>query len=305
MGAVTGAPPLAAEDDLRRDRSGHLRGRTVLDRCIGWLLPLLFLVAIAPILDLVYWVASRALPTFTLSIITTNPSGAAGGLLSPIVGSLEILLLATLVAIALGFFGGLATAEYLDEETAGAIRVTANVMVGIPSIILGLFGFIVFVKYFGWGASLAAAGVTLGIFMTPYVYRATDLAYLSVPPHIREAAVGSGATPLQYLFRVATPIAFPSVLTGIFLAMAIGVGETAPILLATTPVAIPPLSLFQPASALPLYIWSGFENGLILPVAIHRAFQAAFLLLVIVVGLNVLVRIIAARSRRRLEGLFQ
>jgi phosphate transport system permease protein len=300
------ATPVDALDDLRRDRSGHVRRRTAIDRWVGWLLPLLFLVAIAPILDLVYWVSKQALPTFTLSLLTTNPSGAGGGLFAPLAGSLVILALATGVSVAFGFFGGLATAEYLSERAAGIVRIAANVMVGIPSIIVGLFGFLAFVRYFGWGSSLEAAAVTLGIFMTPYVYRATDLAYSSVPPHLREAAVGSGARPLQYLLRVATPIAFPQVLTGIFLAMAIGVGETAPIYpIIPSLVALPPLGLSQPVGALPLYIWEGFENGLILPTAIHRAFQAAFLLLVIVIGLNVLVRVIAARSRRRLEGLFQ
>jgi len=303
--AVSTSPSVAAVDDLTRDRSGHVRRRTALDRAIGWLLPLLFLVAIIPILDLVYYVSSQALPTFTLHVLTTNPSGATGGLYAPLVGSLAILSLATGVALAFGFLGGLATAEYVSDSAAGWIRVTANVMAGTPAIVIGLFGYIAFVTYFGWGLSLAAASVTLGVFMTPYVFRATDLAYASVPPHIREAALGSGARPLQYLLKVASPIAFPQVLSGVFLAMAIGVGETAPLVLTTTPVEVPPLGLGSPASALPLYIWTGYQSGYILPSAIHLAFEASFLLLVIVVGLNVLVRIIAARSRRRLEGLFQ
>lgn len=297
---------LPVVDDLRTDRTGHLRRRTVLDQCAKWLLPLLFAVAVVPILDLVYWVGRSALPGFTLATLVTNPTGQqGGGLFAPLVGSLAILSLATLASLAFGFFGGLATAEYLSEEAAGLVRVTANVMAGTPAIIVGFFGFLTFVIYFGWGLSWAAGSVTLGIFMTPYVFRATDLAYASIPPYIREAAVGAGARPLQYLLRVATPIALPQILSGVFLAMAIGVGETAPIYLTTTSVNLPPLGLFQPASALPLYIWSGFQTGYILPGAIRLAFQAAFLLLVIVIGLNVLVRIIAARSRRRLEGLFQ
>ncbi len=305
MATATLPGNLPVVDDLRRDRTGHVRGRTIADRLVGWLLPLLYLVAIVPILDLVYWVGRAALPTFTVAVITTDPSGAGGGLYAPLVGSLTILLFATGFSLLFGFFGGLATAEYLAERVAGVIRITANVMAGTPAIIVGLFGYIAFVSYFGWGFSLAAASVTLGVFMTPYVFRATDIAYASVPPHIREAAVGSGARPLQYLMKVATPIALPQVLSGVFLAMAIGVGETAPLYLTTTTVALPPLGFFQPVSALSLYIWSDYQTGFILPIAIHRAFQAAFLLLVIVIGLNVLVRIVASRSRRRLEGLYQ
>jgi phosphate transport system permease protein len=297
------APGLSAADDLRLDRSGGVWRRTWFDRLLGWTLPLTFLVAIIPILDLVYWIGERALPTFTLATLTTNPSGAGGGLYAPLIGSLAILLLATAVALALGFLGGLMTAEYLDETSAAIVRATANVMAGIPSIIIGLFGFIAFVSLFGWGASLIAASFTLGVFMTPYVFRATDLAYTSVPPHIREAAFGAGARPLQYLLRIGTPIAIPQVLSGIFLAMAIGVGETAPLVLTTSAVSLPPTGLFAPAGALTFYIWEDFQNPI--PGATHIAFQAAFLLLIIVIGLNVLVRYIGARSRRRLEGLFQ
>ena len=296
---------IAPEDDLTQDRAGHVRRRVAFDRVLGALLPLLFLVAILPIAWLLYYVGSQALPGFSLAVLTTNPSGATGGLYAPLVGSLAILGVATLVSIAFGFLGGLMTAEYLSEEWAGWIRITANVMVGTPAIIVGLFGYLTFVIYFHWGLSLAAAGVTLGIFMTPYVFRATDIAFSSVPAHIREAALGSGARPRQYILRVAGTIAFPQVLGGIFLAMAIGAGETAPLVLTTTSVELPPTGLLQPASALTLYIWSGFQTGYILPSAIRLAFQSAFLLLAIVIGVNIVVRLIAARSRRRLQGLFQ
>jgi phosphate transport system permease protein len=295
---------LSPADDLRRDRSGHLVERRILDRAANWLLPLLYLVAIAPILDLVYWIGVRAVPTLTWQVITTNPSGEAGGLWAPLVGSIDIILLATGVAVAFGFLGGLATAEYLSERAAGVVRVSANVFAGTPAIILGLFGYFALVEFLGWGPSLAAASVTLGIFMTPYVFRATDIAYASIPSHIREAAVGSGARPIQYLLKVATPIAFPQVLTGVFLAMAIGVGETAPLVLTTNQYSLPPTGLFSKAGALPLNIWGAYQNP-VSPSIVTLAFQAAFLLLVVVVGLNVIVRIISARSRRRLEGLFQ
>ena len=300
---VLSAGAVAPIDDLGRDRSGHVTRRVGFDRVVGYLLPLLFLVALFPILDMIYWVSLRALPKFTLATVTTNPAGNAGGLYAPLVGSLAILLLATGVALLLGFFGGLATAEFLPEEAAGVVRITANVMVGTPAIVVGLFGYFAFVTFFGWHLTLAAASVTLGIFMTPYVFRATDLAYGSVPPHIREAALGAGAHPMQYLVRVATPIAFPQVLTGVFLAMAIGVGETAPLVLTTAQTELPPTGLFAASNALPFYIWNGYSS--IFPSEIRLAFQAAFLLLVIVIGLNILVRVIAARARRRLEGLFQ
>lgn len=294
---------LAPEDDLRRDRSGRVRIRTGFDRTVGWTLPLLFVVAVLPIADLVYWISYRAVPTLTWNVITTNPVGFAGGLWAPLVGSLFILLLATAVSILFGFLGGVATAEYLSEGAASFVRMTANVMVGTPAIIIGMFGYFTFTLLFGWRLSLLAASVTLGIFMTPYVFRATDLGYSSVPPQLREAAFGSGARAHQFLLRVATPIAFPQVLTGIFLAMAIGVGETAPLVLTTAQSVLPPAGLLSPSNALPFYIWDNYNSAY--PVQVRLAFQACFLLLVIVIGLNVVVRFVAARARRRLEGLFQ
>ncbi len=302
--ATRSAPvPLAPEDDLFRDRTGRIRSRVALDRILGWTLPLLFAVAILPILDLVYWIGENALPTFTLQTITTNPSGNGGGLFAPLVGSIEILMLATGIAILFGFFGGIATAEYLPETSADLIRITANVMVGTPAIIVGLFGYIAFVLYFGWGASLIAGAFTLAIFMTPYVFRSTDIAFSTIPPHIREAALGSGARPAQYLAKVAAPIAIPQVLTGVFLAMAIGIGETAPLVLTTLQSNLPPTGLLAPSGSLPFYIWSGYQS--IFESEVRLAFQASLILLVIVIALNVVVRIIANRSRRKLEGLFQ
>jgi phosphate transport system permease protein len=150
---------------------------------------------------------------------------------------------------------------------------------------------------------MASGACTLAFFMTPYVFRTTDLAFSSVPRPIREAALGGGASPLQYIARVGTPVAFPQIFTGIFLAMAIGVGESAPIILTTATSTILPPSLFSPATYLTVLIWENFAQASAQFVRI--AFQAAFLVIVIVLGLNVVVRLISARYQKRLEGLYQ
>jgi phosphate transport system permease protein len=303
MVATADAQLVLPSEDLRADRTGHIRRRTWSDRIIGYLFPLLFLVALIPIADLIYWISQKSLPYFSWSTLTTNPAGFGGGLYGPIVGSLEIIALATLLAILLGLFGGVAAAEFLSERSANWVRTSANLLAGTPSVIIGYFGYFAFVLYFGWGLVLVAGVVTLAIFITPYVFRATDLAFASVPPHIREAAFGAGARRHQYLVRVATPIAFPQILTGIFLAMAIGIGETAPLVLTTCFSDLPPSGLGSCAGYLTGLIWADFQS--VYPGQIILAFQSAFLLLVIVIGLNVVVRIIAARYRRRLAGLYQ
>ncbi len=298
-------PSIAGTDDnILFDRSIRTRWRIGFDQWIGRLLPLLFLVAIIPILGMVYWVSTKALPTLSWTILTGTSPYATDQLGVPIIGTFELMALATVFSVALGLFGGIATAELLPDRVASYIRMTANMLVGTPSVIIGFFGFFVFVITFGWGLSLIAGAVTLSIFMTPYIFRTADLAFTSIPRHIREAALGSGAGPSQYILRIATPIALPQVLTGIFLAMAIGVGETAPIVMTTTAGRLAPDSLTSPVTFMTSLIWAGFNQGNGSPFFV-LAFQAAFVLLVVVIALNVVVRVIAARYQRRLEGLFQ
>jgi phosphate transport system permease protein len=293
-----------ADETLLLDTSARTRFRIGFDRWIGRLLPLLFLVAILPILDMVYYVSVKAVPTLTWTILTGQSPYANNQLGVPLIGSFELMLIATALSVALGLFGGVATAELLSARAASAMRLAANMLVGIPSVIIGFFGLFLFVLYFGWGLSLIAGAVTLAIFMTPYIFRTADLAFNSVPRHIREAALGSGASPTQYILRIATPIALPQILTGIFLSMAIGVGETAPIVLTTTAGRIPPTGLLSPVTWVPALIWENFSQGPGSTLFIY-AFQAAFLLLIIVVGLNIVVRVVAARYQKRLEGLYQ
>jgi phosphate transport system permease protein len=296
---------LDASEDLRRGETWGLRWRTGFDRWMGLVLPLLFIVAILPILDVVYFISLKAVPTLSWSVLTSYGDYQARDALGvPIVTTLLFMLLATVIAVALGLFGGVATAEFLPERAAGWVRMSANLLAGMPSVIVGYFGYFAFVLYFGWGLNFIAGVFTLAFFMTPYVFRTADLAFSSIPRPIREAAYGSGAKPIQYILRIGTPIAFPQILTGVFLAMAIGVGETAPIILTVQPGLLVPSSLFQPAVYMTYLIWTGF-NQPANSVALTLAFQAAFLIIVTVLALNIVVRFVAARYRKRLEGLYQ
>lgn len=299
---ATGVPETGRE--ILFARSARTRFRLGFDRIVGWLLPLLFVVALFPILDLVYYIGNQALPTLTFAILTSFNPYQVDALGVPIVSTAELLGLATAFAVLFGLFGGIATAEFLPEQAAGWMRTSANLLVGTPSVILGYTGYFLFCLTFGWGLSFIAGTFTLAFFMTPYIYRIADLAFSSIPQHIREAALGSGARPYQYVMKVGAPIAFPQILNGVFLAMAIGVGETAPIVLTTTPSPILPNSVYSPVTYLPATIWANFSAPPGTP-GLDLAFQAAFILLVVVVSLNVVVRLISARYQKRLEGLYQ
>lgn len=292
----------ATEDPLI-DRSARTRLRLGFDRAMGWLTPLLFLVAILPILDLVYYVSAKAVPTLSWNVVSSTSLTQTDVLGVPILSTIYLMALATGLSVVFGLFGGIATAEFLSDRWANWARLFVNMLAGTPSVIVGYLGYFGFVLYFHWGYSFLAGALTLSFFMTPYVFRTADLAFTSVPRHIREAAYGGGAAPLQYILRVGTPIAFPQILTGVFLAMAIGVGETAPIVLTTQPGVLVPQTLFSPVTFLTAVIWENFSSPT--PVLQLLALQAAFILLVIVVGLNIVVRFISARYQKRLEGLYQ
>jgi phosphate transport system permease protein len=301
--AARNVSPASAGHELLYDSSPRTRFRLGFDRVIGWLLPLLFIVALYPILDLVYYIGKQALPTMTFAEVTST-APYKPGLGVPIIGTFEMMLFATSLAIVFGLFGGIAVAEFVPERPAGYMRMAANLLVGTPSVILGYTGYVLFCLTFGWGLSIIAGSFTLAFFMTPYIFRISDLAFSSIPRHIREAALGSGARPYQYVMKVGAPVAFPQILNGVFLAMAIGVGETAPIVFTTTQSVVVPSSIYSPVTFLTALIWTSYSSpgG---STAIALAFQAAFILLIVVIGLNIVVRLVSARYQKRLEGLFQ
>jgi phosphate transport system permease protein len=294
---------LATESDRLVDTSPRTRFRLGFDRAMSWLTPLLFLVAIIPILDMVYYIAAKVVPSLTWNVVTSTSLTQTDVLGVPLISTGYLVGLATALAVLFGLGGGIATAEFLPERWANVARTGANILVGTPSVIIGYLGYFGLVLYLHWGPVFIAGTLTLSFFMTPYVFRTADLAFSSIPRPIREAALGSGAGSGQYIGRVGIQIAFPQILTGVFLAMAIGIGETAPLVLTTEPGVLVPANLFAPVTVLTEVIWENFSSPL--PVLKLLALQAAFLLLVIVIGLNVVVRLISRRYQKRLEGLYQ
>lgn len=300
--AATNEPAPTGYADLIEARRRFARWHLGLDRYIGYLLPLLFIIAIVPIADMVYWLSVEALPTLTWTTLTTGGPSQPLGLYPAVIGTVWIMAIGLTVAILLGLFGGIATAEFLSERTAGWIRLTANTLAGMPAIIIGMMGFLVFVLYFGWGLVLIAGALTTAFFMTPYIFRSADLAFSSVPRPIREAALGAGARPIDYILRVARPIVTPQLLNGIFLALGLGIGETATVIVTVQPSSIAPQGPFSYASYLTYVIYAEYNSPI--PADVTLAFQAAFILFVIVIAINVVVRIVSWRYQRRLAGLF-
>lgn len=296
--------PVAGRSDDLRVTTGRLRRRLVFDKVVGWALLLAFVAVLFPLFHMIYWVSSYALPTFTWATLSQDQVGTGGGLYAMIVGTFALIAIATAFATGLGLAAGLYTAEYAPAMVARVGRIAGNVLAGVPAIVLGYFGYYLLVLYTHWGFTTLAGGITLGVFMIPYVYRTTDVALSNVPRTQREAALALGSRRGQYLIRVAFPIALPTILTGIFFAMALGLGEAAPLVYTAGWSSTPVSSPLQPTSFLTGAIWAFYDFPKAYGSFLALAFQAAFVLIVIVLALNIAVQLLADRYRERLRGIY-
>lgn len=284
---------------------GRLRRRLAFDRIVPWALLLAFAAVLYPLADMIYWISSRALPTFTWATLTENQVGVGGGLYAMIVGTFLLIAIGMAFATGIGIMAGIYTAEYAPAPVARLARLSGNVLAGVPAIVIGYFGYWALVLYTHWGFTTLAGGITLGVFMVPFIFRTTDLAFSEVPPTQREATLALGARRSQYIRRVAFPIALPTVLSGIFLGMAFGLGETAPLVYTAGWSSTPASGLLSPTSYLTGAIWNFYDYPSSEGSFLTLAFQAAFLLIVITLSLNIVIQVVAERYRRRLRGLYQ
>ena len=287
----------------RSARSLQELRRTIVSR-IGWVAcGLALLCVVGPLLDIVGVVAYHGLAAFSVNLFTSTTNGVSGGLLNAIEGTFVISLFGMLIAVPVGIGAGIYLSEYGNNRVGATIRFLSDVLTGTPSIVLGYFSYIVFVTSLGWGFSLIAAAITLAILIVPYLARITELALRQVPVSMREAAFALGATESTVVFKVILPGAATGVMTGALLALAISVGETAPLIY---------------TAGWSNFLWNGhFTNA---PVgyltyivfyfspayqpqasANYLAYDAALVLLVFVLLIIIIGRVVAARARRNAE----
>ena len=232
-----------------------------------------------------------------LSTFTQDTQGIAGGLRNAIVGSLLISGLALAMAVPVGVSAGIYLAEYDYGRSVGRIaRFMSDVLVGVPSIILGYFGYITMVVYAGWKFSLLAASITLAIMMLPYIARTTELALRDVPHTVRESAYALGAGEGRVMLRIMVPAARTGILTGILLSLSISLGETAPLIYTANWSNYMWDGRFtnEPVSYLTYVIWSYIGEPY--DSAHKLAYAAAFLIVFMVLAINVIARYLLRRK---------
>ena len=259
------------------------------------------LLALIPLFLVVFYLLQKGLGALSLDFFTTDPTGRflgdPGGIRSAIVGTVLIVGLATLIAVPLGVGVALYLVEYGKKSLlATTVRYFIDVMTGVPSIVFGLFIYIVLVLS-GYGGSFAGwkGSVALALLMLPVVTRSCEVVLDLVPDSLREAALALGAPRWRVVFRVVLPTALPGIITGSLLAVARGAGETAPLLFTAFAVNATTWNLGTQMNSLPIQIFNDVRQAQ--ANIVERAWGSALTLVLMILGLTLVARFVQRRSR--------
>jgi len=271
--------------------------RTLVNTALTVIALLLSVLAMFPLFSVLYMLLAKGATQLSLSLFTELTPGAGmegGGIGNAIVGTLVVVAVSTLLALPLGFMGAVYLAEYGGEsKLAVVVRFCGKVLTGLPSILAGVFAYAMVVVTTG-SFSAFAGGAAMAVLMIPTVMLTAESALRAVPSKMKMAAFGMGATRAQVVTKIVIPTAIPGILTGVMLALARAMGETAPLLFTAL------FSdywfggeLFKPIASLSVLIYnfagSPFEHQIAL------AWAASLVLVTIVLVLNVLAQIVTRR----------
>lgn len=214
-----------------------------------------------------------------------------GGIFPAIVGTLCLVLVSMVFAFPVGVLAAIYMNEYVkDGIVKKIIKQMTNNLAGVPSIVFGLFGMSLFVNKMGFGDSILAGGLTLGLLVLPIVIRTTEESLKAVDNTFRQASYGLGASKWETTSKIVFPIAFPNVITGLILSIGRVSGETAPILFTVAAYFLPklPTSIFDQAMALPYHLYVISTSGTNIEASRAMAYGTALVLIIIVLISNLL-----------------
>jgi phosphate transport system permease protein len=273
--------------------------RRATDRLVTCLVYAAFGIAMVPLLSLAFEVIRRGAERFDGQFFTWSLLGVlgeGGGAYHAIMGTLVITLLTTVISVPIGLMTAIYLVEYGRGRLKRAITFLVDVMTGIPSIVAGLFAYALFAIFFGPGVRLGIAGaVALSVLMIPVVVRSSEEVLKLVPNELREASLALGVPKWRTIIKVVIPTAIAGLGTGVTLAIARVIGETAPLLVT---VGIANATNFDPfdgrMATLPVYAYYQLTQPGVPPeFAIDRAWTAALVLIMLVMALNVVARLIS------------
>ena len=244
-------------------------------------------ITVAILFFIIAFILRKGLPALGWDFLTKNPvdMGKGGGIFSTVVGTIVLTAGALAIAIPLG----VGTAIYLTEYTwegpvTRVIRFGAECLAGIPSIIFGLFGFILFVTKLKFGWSILSGSLTLAFMILPTIIRTSEEAIKSVPPVYRTVSFSLGSTKWQTVTRVVLPSALPGVVTGVILSVGRSIGETAAVIFTAGSALRLPTSLFSSSRTMSVHFYILAREGISMP----NAYGTAAVLIIAILGINLI-----------------
>ncbi|SDS16786.1 phosphate ABC transporter permease PstA [Paraoerskovia marina] len=319
---MTTTPDLTAEqrtDAVRTALAQADPGRHRKDRVMTVIIYGAFVLAMIPLVSLIWTVLANGLERFDWYFLTVSMRGVfggmdAGGIYHAIIGTVEITLGATLISVPIGILTAIYLVEYGGGMLAKWVTFFVDVMTGIPSIVAGLFALSLFAFFFGPGIRLGIMGsVALAVLMIPVVVRSTEEMLKLVPNELREASYALGVPKWLTIVKVVLRTSVAGIVTGVMLAIARVIGETAPLLLTVGVIDSINYNLFEGRMmTLPVYVYRQYSQGYVPcndPSAVciedinfQRAWAAALALILIVMILNLLARLISRYFAPKLRG---
>jgi len=280
--------------------------RRATDRAVTLMIVSAFGLALAPLLSLLFEVTKRGLPGLSLEFLTESARGVVGGggAAHAIVGTVVITGVAAVISVPIGLMAAIYLTEYGGGRLRRALTFFVDVMTGIPSIVAGLFAYALFALIFGPGIRLGVMGsVALSVLMIPIVIRSSEEVLKIVPNHLREAAYALGTPKWRTIVSVVLPTAFAGLVTGVMIAIARIIGETAPLLVTTGVVDSINSNPFEGRMQnLAVYAYSEYRTpGVMKQASYDRAWAAALTLIAIVMILNVVARFVYRRYRTEIR----
>ena len=241
-------------------------------------------ITVASMIYLVIYILVNGIPYITPDLFAWKYNTQNVSMTPAIINTIIMVFLTLLLAVPIGIAAAIYLVEYSkrNSKLVKVIRLTTETLAGIPSIVFGLFGFIVFVLLLKWGNSLLAGVLTLTMMVLPTIVRTTEESLLAVPDMFREGSYGLGAGKLRTIFVIVLPAAIPGILSGVILAIGRIVGESAALIFTAGTVAEVPKSLFSSTRTLAVHMYSLLNEGLYT----NQAYATAVILLVIVLIIN-------------------
>ena len=263
-------------------------------------------IVIAFLLLMLGYIFTKGISAISWEFLSEMPKSemTKGGILPAIAGTFYLMIGSSLISIPVGIITAIYLTEYAKNPgIVKIIRLGINNLAGVPSVVFGLFGLSLFVIFLGFGTSILAGSLTLGLLNLPVIIRSTEESLQVVPGTYREASLSLGATKWQTIYKVILPNALPGIMTGVMLSLGRAAGETAPVMFTAAAFYTPdlPASIFSEVMALPYHIYVMATAGTHIQATRHLQYGTAIILISLVLILNMAGLILRYRFKKNLK----